>query len=64
MDPDLYIILRTTRVNGVVVEKDRFISVHHKRLYAETEVERTNNQIRNIEKELDGIEVMYFIKVV
>jgi len=64
MDNDLYIILRTTRVNGVVVEKDRFIKAVSKKLYAETEVERTNNQIRNIEKELDGIEVMYFIKVV
>lgn len=65
MEPDeTYIILRTTRINGVVMEKDRFIMVCSKKRYAEAEVQHLNNQIANVSKELDGIEVLYFIKTV
>jgi hypothetical protein len=64
MTPDLYIVLRNTSVNGVLVEKDRYIQSFGKHVYATAYVEHANNVVSNANRELKGIDVLYFIKPV
>jgi len=64
MEPDLYIVLRTIVLNGVIVERDRYISNFGKRVHADAYCDHANNMIGNASKELDGITVIHFIKPV
>jgi hypothetical protein len=62
MNPDLYIVLRNTTVNGVLVERERYIANFSKHQHAEAFVLHANGVLANADKELNGIEVLYFLK--
>ena len=62
MTPDLYLVLRTTSINGVVVERDRYMANFAKHEHADAFCNRANDQLVNASSELKGIDVIFFIK--
>lgn len=69
LSPEIYIVLRTISINGVVIERGRYIKNFANRTHAEAFVSCSNGKIDDAMSEssigtnaLEGIDIRYYLK--